>query len=71
MGIVGLVHCSRDSQSSFFNKIFIKNEFHGTIYIFKNYFTIIFLIFIFQQIKQYSNTPLLSASTEPNSDQKY
>ena len=34
--------------TSFFNKIFIKNRFHGTIHIFKNYFTTVFLIFNFQ-----------------------
>ena len=28
-----------------FNKILIKNKFYNTIYIFKNYFIIIFLIF--------------------------
>ena len=28
-----------DSQISFFNKTFIKNELHGTIHTFKNYFT--------------------------------
>ena len=43
--LVGLVHCSRDPQTSFFNKNFIKNESHDTIYIFKNYFTIVFSIF--------------------------
>ena len=42
---VGTVHCLRDSQTSFFNKTFIKNEFYGTIYIFKNYFTIVFPVF--------------------------
>ena len=42
---VGLVHYSRDPQTHFFNKIFIKNKSHGTIHIFKNYFTIVFSIF--------------------------
>ena len=42
---VGPVHCSRDPQTSFFNKKFIKNGSHGTIYIFKNYFATIFSVF--------------------------
>ena len=33
---MGLMHCSRDPQTSFFSKIFIKNWFHGTIHTFKN-----------------------------------
>ena len=32
---VGPVHCSRDSQTSFFSNFFIKNESHDTIYTFK------------------------------------
>ena len=43
--LVGLVYCLQESQTSFFNKIFIKNRFHGTIHIFKNYFTIVFSVF--------------------------
>ena len=39
---LGPVHCSRDPQTHFFNKIFIKNRFHDTIYTFKNYFTTVF-----------------------------
>ena len=35
-------------KSLFLTKFFIKNRSHGTIYIFKNYFTIVFLIFNFQ-----------------------
>ena len=42
---MGLMHCSQDPQISFFNKTFIKNWFHGTIHIFKNYFITVFLIF--------------------------
>ena len=42
---MGPVHCSQDPQISFFNKIFIKNESHDTIYTFKNYFTIEFSVF--------------------------
>ena len=38
--------------STFFNKIFIKTESHDTIYIFKNYFAIVFSIF---SNKQYLN----------------
>ena len=42
-------------QTSFFNKIFIKNRSYGTIHTFKNYFTIMFSVFNFQQNKRYSN----------------
>ena len=42
---VGLVHCSQDPQTSFFNKTFIKNGSHGTIHTFKNYFTTVFSVF--------------------------
>jgi len=45
---VDLVHCLRDPQISFLSKIFIKIESHDTIYTFKNYFTLIFLVFNFQ-----------------------
>ena len=34
--------------ASFFNKTFIKNEFHSIIHTFKNYFATVFLIFNFQ-----------------------
>ena len=43
--LVGLMHCSRDPQTSFFNKNFIKNGSHGTINTFKNYFAIKFSVF--------------------------
>ena len=39
-----------------FSKIFFKTESHGTIYTFKNYFAIVFLIF---SNKWYSNRPLV------------
>ena len=42
---VGPVRYSWNPQTSFFNKIFIKNRFHCTIYTFKNYFATVFLIF--------------------------
>ena len=38
-----------DPQIFFFNKINIKNESHGTIHTFKNYFATVFLVFSFQQ----------------------
>ena len=57
-GSVGSVHCLWNSQTSFFNEIFIKNESYGTIYIFKNYFATMFSIFNFQQNKWYPNTPV-------------
>ena len=56
---VGPVYCSRDLQTSFFNKIFIKNESQGTIHTFKIYFAIVFSIFSFKQNKQYPNGPLV------------
>ena len=43
--LVGLVYCLQESQTSFFNKIFIKNGFYDIIYTFKNYFTTIFSVF--------------------------
>ena len=43
--LVGPVHCSRDPQTSFFSNFDVKNRSHGTIHIFKNYFTIVFSIF--------------------------
>ena len=42
---MGPVHCSRDSQTSFFSKTFIKNGSHGTIHTFKNYFATVFSVF--------------------------
>ena len=54
---VGPVHCSWDSQISFFNKTFIKNRFYGTIHTFKNYFATVFSDFSFQQNKRYPNGP--------------
>ena len=48
---VGFVHCSRNSQISFFSKIFIRNGSYNTIYIFKNYFT---SVLVFNNI-QYPN----------------
>ena len=46
---MGLVHCLQDSQTFFFNKIFIKNGFYASIHIFKNYFATLFSVFNFQQ----------------------
>ena len=42
---VGPMHCSRDLQTSFFTKTFIKNRFHSTIHTFKNDFATVFLVF--------------------------
>ena len=56
---MGSVHCSRNSQTFFFNKTFIKNKSYGTIHTFKNYFTTIFSVFNFQQNKWYLKTPLI------------
>ena len=38
------MHCSWVSQIPLFSNFFVKNEFHGTIYIFKNYFATVFSI---------------------------
>ena len=63
---VGPVYCSQEPQTSFFNKIFIKNGSHDTIYIFKNYFATMFLIFSFQQNKRYPNKLLLKRKKSCN-----
>ena len=55
---VGLGHCLWTPQTSFFNKTFIKNGFHGTIHTFKNYFATVF--FSFQQNKRYPNAHYVS-----------
>ena len=51
------VHCSRDQQPLYSEKIYIyiKNGSHSTIYTFKNYFATVFLVFSFQQNKLYPN----------------
>ena len=46
----------RRPTNTFFNKIFIKTEFHDTIHTFKNYFVTVFLIFNFSN-KSYLNRP--------------
>ena len=52
-------------QISLFSNFFIKNESHGTIYTFKNYFaTVISAIsFQFQQNKSYPNRPIYTYIT--------
>ena len=49
-----IVHCSQDPQLFYSLKKFL-NGSHDTIYIFKNYFDIVFSIFSFQQNKLYPN----------------
>ena len=63
---VGPVHCSQDPQTSLFNNFFIKNGSHGTIYIFKNYFAIVFSVFSFQfqQNKFYLNRTIVVAGSK-------
>ena len=39
------VYYSQDLQTSLFSNFFIKNGFHSTIYIFKNYFATMFSVF--------------------------
>ena len=58
--LVGPMYYSWDLQTSFFNKIFIKNKSYSTIHIFKSYFVIVFLVFNFQKNKWYPNTLLVS-----------
>ena len=50
-----------DLQIPLFSNFFIKNESHGTIHIFKNYFVTVFSVFSFQfqQNKFYSNRPVI------------
>ena len=43
-----------DPQISLFNNFFIKNESHGTIYTFKNYFTTIFFNFQFSIVSKWT-----------------
>ena len=52
---VGPVYCLWAPQTLLFSNFFIKNESHGTIYTFKNYFATVFSIFSFQQNKLYPN----------------
>ena len=47
------VHCSRTHKRHFF----IKNESHGTIYTFKNYFAIVFSVFSFSKISSIQTDP--------------
>ena len=49
-------HCSWNLQPLYSGKK-IKNGSHGTIYTFKNYFAIVFLVFNFSKNKLYSNGP--------------
>ena len=42
---VGLMHSSRDPQTSFSSNFFIKNGSHSTIHTFKNYFVTVFSVF--------------------------
>ena len=58
---MGLIHYAQDPQTSFFTQTFIKNGSHDTIYTFKNYFTIVLLVFVFnfQQNIRYLNTPFI------------
>ena len=56
------MHCSRVPQITLFSNFFIKNGFHSTIYTFKNYFTTVFLVsvFNFSKNKLYPNGPITS-----------
>ena len=44
---------------NYFIKKNIKNDSHGTIHTFKNYFTVVFLVFSFSKNKLYPNGPLM------------
>ena len=61
----GSVRCLRDPQTSLFNNFFIKNGSHGTIYTFKNYFAIVFLVFNFQFSAVSKQTPKLDIIGSP------
>ena len=50
------MHYSWDPQPLYSEKN-IKNESHGTIYIFKNYFATMFSVFNFNENKLYPNGP--------------
>ena len=50
--------------NSFFNKYFIKNDSHDVIYVFKNYFIVIFSLFNFRPNKPYRNTPSITLLSE-------
>ena len=73
---VGPVHYSRDPQTFFFTKTFIKNGSHCIIHTFKNYFTIMFSIFNkinciqtdpnSQIIYQGNASPALAVCDKPN-----
>ena len=63
---VGPMYCSWDPQTSLFSNFFIKNGSYGTIYIFKNYFTIVFSVFSFQQNKRYPNGSWVQIRTNNN-----
>ena len=51
-------HYSWDPQPLYSEKKNIKNEFHGIIYTFKNYFVTVFSVFRFSKNKLYPNRPL-------------
>ena len=46
-----------DPQITLFSNFFIKNGFHGTIHVFKNYFAIVFLVFSFNKISSTQTDP--------------
>ena len=50
-------------HNHFIQKKNIKNESHGTIYTFKNYFTTAFSVFSFSKNKLYPNEPLKNPET--------
>ena len=58
------IYCLWVPQTSLFSNFFIKNGFHYTIYIFKNYFTTVLLVsvFNFSKNKFNSNEPLICIS---------
>ena len=48
-----------DLQISLFSNFFIKNRSHGTIHIFKSYFTTVFSVFSFNKISSIQTNPIL------------
>ena len=54
---VGPVNSAWDPQILLFSNFFIKNGSHGTIHIFKNYFTTMFSVFSFSKINSIQMDP--------------
>ena len=58
----GTVHALFMGPTTTLLKKYIKNESHGTIYTFKNYFATVFSVFSFSKNKFNPNTPNVSTN---------